>query len=489
MQHDVIAIVPELMLIATALLMMLIDPWVPPKERRGFSWLGILACGTAAVSTWLSRGEQFTTFSHGIALDKFTVFFKLLLLAVAVLAMLLSEQHLELKGRLLGDYYALILLATVGLMVMAESIDLVTFFVGLELMSLASYVLAGFFRRNSRSIEASLKYFLTGSFASGIVLFGMALLYGVSGSTNYEEIGTAIRIGPVDGHVIVIAIVLLIGGFAFKVAAAPFHSWAPDVYQGAPTPVAAFLSVGPKIGAFAVIIKFFTIILGSEHARWTPLLIAVAIATMLVGATMALLQRDLKRMLAFSSIAHVGYLLLAVVAMGENINSFGDSSILFYLAAYAAMNMGAFGVLVFLANSGKFGDSLDEMAGLGRRYPGVAGVMTVFMFSLAGIPPTAGFLAKFYLFAAVVDAGLAWLAVVGVLFSVVSAFYYLRVIVYMYMREPEAETAAAMEPTGKRSWDLTLGLGLATAVVVVMGILPGPVLTAAQDAVAKILGS
>ncbi len=485
MQHDALAIVPELMLIATALVLLLIDPMLPPEGRRGLSWLGIFSCITAAISVWLSRDEQFTTFNHGIALDKFAVFFMILLLGVAGLAMLLSEKHLNLRRRLLGDYYALILLATVGMMVMASAIDLATFFVGLELMALSSYLLAGFFRYDEPSVEAALKYFLTGSFASAFLLLGMTLLYGLTGSTNFKEIGDAINGGGVAGGVLVVAIVLLIGGFAFKVAAAPFHSWAPDVYQGAPTPAAAFLTVGPKIAAFAAIIKFFSIILAGEHTTWVPLLIIISLATMLVGATLALLQRNLKRMLAYSSIAHVGYLLLAVIAGGQKTGSFGYSAILFYLAAYAVMNMGAFGVLVYMANSAKgFRDTLDDVTGIGRRYPWAAGIMTVFMLSLAGIPPTAGFLAKFYLFAAVVDSGYAWLAVIGVLFSVVSAYYYLRVIVYMYMRESEA----VLEPTGEGSWDLNLGLGLAVAGVILIGILPSQILGAAQDAMVKLLG-
>jgi NADH-quinone oxidoreductase subunit N len=475
------------MLIATALVLLLIDPMLPLEGRRGLSWLGVFACVTAGISTWLSRGEEFTTFNHGIALDKFSVYLKILLLAVAALAMLLSEKHLDMRRRLLGDYYALILLATVGMMVMASAIDLTTFFVGLELMALSSYLLAGFFRYSEPSVEAALKYFLTGSFASAFLLFGMALLYGVTGSTNYQEIGDFLKAGNnVPSGVMVVAIVLLIGGFAFKVGAVPFHSWAPDVYQGSPTPAAAFLTVGPKIAAFAAIIKFFSIMLVSQHDTWEPLLIIIALATMLLGSTMALLQSNLKRMLAYSSIAHVGYLLLAVVAVGEDRSSFGYSAILFYLAAYAAMNMGAFGVLVYLANSAKgFSDSLDDITGIGRRYPWAAGVMTVFMFSLAGIPPTGGFLAKFYLFASVVDSGLAWLAVVGVIFSVVSAYYYLRVIVYMYMREPEVK----LESTSEKSWDLNLGLGLALAAVVLLGVIPSPVLNAAQDAMLKLLGN
>ncbi|MHB1054630.1 MAG: NADH-quinone oxidoreductase subunit N [Thermoleophilia bacterium] len=485
MKRDLIAIMPELMLIGSAIVILLIDPMLPEDGRRGLSWLGIFACVTAALSTWFARIDQFSSFSHMIALDRFAVYFKILLLVAAILAMLLSEKHLALRGRLLGDYYALVLLATVGMMIMVASIDLITFFVGLELMALSSYLLAGFFRYEERSIEAALKYFLTGSFASLFLLFGMAWLYGMTGATNFREIGDAIRVGPVPHEVLVIAIIMIVAGFGFKIAAAPFHNWAPDVYQGAPTPAAAFLSVGPKIASFAVIIRVFTVMLPGQSQIWVPLVIAMAIATMLIGATMALVQQDLKRMLGYSSIAHVGYLLLALVALGRTGRGIGESAILFYLAAYTFMNMGAFGVLVYLANSMKFRDRLDDIAGLAKRFPVVAAVMTVFMLSLAGIPPSAGFMAKFYLLASVVDAGYAWLAVIGVLFSLVSAFYYLRVIVMMYMREPETE----LEPTeGGSSWDLNLGLGIAVAGVLVLGILPTPILSAAQDAVVKMMG-
>jgi len=490
MFQDTLSIIPELMLIGTAVVILLIDPLLPSDGRRGLSWLGIFACITAGISTWLARGDELSVFSHGIALDKFTVFFKILLVSIAALAMLLSEKHLFLKKRLLGDYYALILFATVGMIVMAESIDLITFFVGLELMALSSYLLAGFFRYQTRSIEAAMKYFLTGAFASNFILFGMALLYGLSGSTNYRGIGDALRQGPVPSGPLAIAIVLILTGFAFKVGAVPFHNWAPDVYQGSPTPAAAFLSVGPKVAGFAAILRFFVIILGNETDTWVPMMIAISIATMLVGATMALLQKDLKRMLAFSSIGHVGYLFLAVVAIGQSGRELGMSAVLFYLAAYAFMNMGAFGVLVFLANRNSgFGDSLDEMAGMGRRFPWAGAIMALFMLSLTGVPPTAGFVAKFYLFSAVVDAGFAWLAVVGALFSLVSAFFYLRVIVFMYMREPEAEAGEAAGSVNGKSWDLNLGLGVAAAGVVLMGILPAPVLNAAQDAVVRLLSN
>lgn len=487
MGEDLVSIMPELMLVVTAVVILLIDPLLPEEGRRGLSWLGIFACITAGLSTWLARGGEFTAFNNSIALDKYSVFFKILLLGVAALAMLISEKHLHKKQRLLGDYYALILFTTIGMIVMAEAIDLVTFFVGLELMALSSYLLAGFFRYEERSIEAAMKYFLTGAFASNFLLFGVAMLYGLTGSTNYREISETISLGPVPEAPLVIAVVLILAGFAFKISAAPFHNWAPDVYQGSPTPAAAFLAVGPKIAGFAAIIKFFTMILGSQSEIWVPLMMALSIATMVVGSTMALVQKDLKRMLAFSSIGHVGYLLLAVVATGDSGRNVGMSSILFYLTAYAFMNMGAFAVLVHLSNNSEnFTDSLDEIAGMGKRFPWAAGVMTLFMLSLTGVPPTAGFLAKFYLFSAVVDAGFAWLAVVGALFSLVSAFFYLRVIVYMYMREPGE---AASEKVDGRSWDLSLGLGLAAAGVVLLGVLPSPVLKAAQDAVQKLLGN
>jgi NADH-quinone oxidoreductase subunit N len=485
LQHDLLAIIPELMLLATAVVIMLIDPLLPPDGRRGLSYLGIFACAMAAISVYFLRDEEFAAFNHSIAIDRFAIYFKILFLTIAILAMLLSEKHLDLNGRLLGDYYALILLATIGMMIMAESIDIMSFFVGLELMALASYVLAGFFRYDNLSVEASIKYFLTGAFATTFTLFGLAILYGISGATNYQEISDGISMGMASGSTVVVAIILLIGGFAFKIGAVPFHNWAPDVYQGSPTPVAAFLAVGPKAAGFAVIIKFFSIVLGTESNTWTGMLIVVAILTMVIGATMALVQRDLKRMLAYSSIAHVGYLLLAVVAFGHGKYSFGSAAIMFYLAAYALMNLGAFGVLVHLANNSEYDYSLDGVAGLGRRFPWAAGIMVVFMLSLAGIPPTAGFFAKFYLFAAVVDSGLAWLAIVGVFFSVISAFYYLRVIVYMYMREP-GEALKKIE--GGRSFDLSLGLALATVGVALLGILPAPIINAAQDAAQKIIG-
>lgn len=485
MQETLVAIMPELMLVIAALVLLIIDPMLPPDGRRGLSFLGIFACVTAGLSAWLTRDEVFSVFNHSIAVDRYALFFKLLFPAMAIIAMLLSERYLSRQRRLLGDYYALILLATVGMMVMAEALDIVTLYVGIELAAFSGYLLAGFLRNSLASLEAALKYFLTGIFASALILFGIALLYGATGSTNYQEIGEAVRSGQAAEAPLVIAVIMLLGGFGFKLALVPFHNWAPDVYQGAPAPAAAFLASGPKVAGFAGAIKLFIIVLGSQADTWVNLMIALSIATMLAGSTLALVQRDLKRLLAYSSIAHGGYLLMALVATGELPISEGAPAALFYLVCYAAMNLGAFGVVVWLENRlPGFDGTYEGLAGLARRFPWVAGAMALFMLSLVGIPPTAGFFAKFYLFNAVVDAGLAWLAVIGVLFSVVSAFYYLRVIVFMYMRDAEAEP----DVNGERSPDLNAGLALAALGVIALGILPGPVLDAARAAVGGMLG-
>lgn len=476
---------PELMLVIAALVLLVIDPMLPADGRRGLSFLGIFACITAGISAWLTRNEVFSVFNHSIAVDRYAVFFKVLFPAMAVVAMLLSERYLSRHRRLLGDYYALILLATVGMMVMAEAVDVVTLYVGIELAAFSGYLLAGFLRNSLTSMEAALKYFLTGIFASAFILFGIALIYGATGSTNYLGISEAIRSGQAAQAPLVIAIIMLLGGFGFKLALVPFHNWAPDVYQGAPAPAAALLASGPKVAGFAAVIKLFIIALGSQSGTWVSLMIALSIATLLAGSTLALVQRDLKRMLAYSSIAHGGYLLMALIATGEMPISEGAPAALFYLACYTVMNLGAFGVVVWLENRlPDFDGTFEELAGLARRSPWIAGIMALFMLSLTGIPPTAGFFAKFYLFTAVVDAGLAWLAVIGILFSVVSAFYYLRVIVYMYMRSADGEAAA----DGGGSPDLNIGLALAALGVIVLGVLPGPVLDAARAAVGGMLG-
>ncbi len=371
---------------------------------------------------------------------------------------------------------------------MAVSTDIISFFVSFELMSLPTYVLAGFIWRNEKAGEASMKYFVSGAFASSILAFGLALLYAATGQTNYDLIAEGL--GSLTGDargLLVVAFVLVVTGFGFKISAVPFHSWAPDVYEGAPTPVTAFMSVGVKAGAFVGFIRLFTVAAGVEWQSWTDAMIILAVLTMVVGNVLALPQRNLKRMLAYSSIAHAGYITLGLIAAGAEQDGAGTSAILFYLAGYTLMNLGAFGILVWIRNHRRFGYTLEEVGGLSRTMPWTALALALFMISLTGIPPTIGFWAKFYLFTAVVNADLLWLAIVAVLMSTVSAYYYLRVVWYLYFREAPEGVAIETEPAAPN-----LGIGVALAVagigVLAVGLFPQPLLEAAQGAVRVVLG-
>ncbi|HUK78757.1 MAG TPA: NADH-quinone oxidoreductase subunit N, partial [Thermoleophilia bacterium] len=374
-----------------------------------------------------------------------------------------------------------------GMIGMAISTDVIALLVSFELMSLPSYVLAGVLRAERRSGEAAIKYFLNGAFASAVLAFGLALVYGATGATWYQTIHHALRATDPRNAMLLVALVLVATGFGFKIAAVPFHGWAPDVYEGAPTPVTAFMSVGIKAGAFAGFLRLVAFALIPASQGWSNVLIVLAVLTMVVGNVLALPQRNLKRMLAYSSIAHAGYLLLGLVAVGRSHDSAGAGAVLFYLAAYTFMNLGAFGVLVLIRNRRPFAYTLDELAGLGRSMPLTALALTLFMLSLTGIPPLAGFWAKFFIFSAVVSAHLTWLAVVAVIMSAVSAFYYLRVVWYLYFREAEA----ADEQPPLLSADT--GISAATAVtvlgVLVVGLYPAPVIAAAQGAVRLLLGA
>ncbi len=351
-------------------------------------------------------------------------------------------------------------------------------------------MLAGFVWRERRASEASLKYFLNGAFASALLALGLALVYALTGQTNYASIAASLHNLQAGGEEAVgltaVALALVVAGFGFKVAAVPFHGWAPDVYEGAPAPVTAFMSVGIKAAAFAGFAKLFVVALPEVAGDWYRLLILLALATMVVGNVLALPQRNLKRMLAYSSIAHAGYLVLGLVAAGKSADSTeGVSAILFYLAAYTFMNLGAFGALVWVRNRRSFGYTLDEVAVLGRAEPWPALLLSLFMVSLTGIPPTVGFWGKFYLFVAVVQANLTWLAIVAVVMSAVSAFYYLRVVWYLYFREAEGE--AEPEPEASTA-GVAAAVNLAALGVVLVGLLPAPVLDAARAALQRVVG-
>jgi len=419
-----------------ALILLMLE-FVPAKATSSRSAAFTLFTLAGAVfAIWPAKDARRDIFGGMFVQDGFTVFFTILFCAIGALSVLLSWDYSKRTRLPQAEYYALMLLSIVGMIVMAASNDLITIFLGLELMSLSLYVLVGFRHQQLESNEAALKYFLLGAFASGFLLFGIALLYGATGTTQIARMAEFLSESPLAENPLLIAGGLMVlVGFGFKVAAAPFHMWTPDAYEGAPTSVTAFMSAGAKAAGFAALLRVALTVFPGIAADWKGLLSVLAMLTMTVGNVTALLQSNLKRMLAYSSIAHAGYILVAVVAGGKD----GAAAALFYLAVYAAMNLGAFGVLTRLGKDEDERVLVSDMNGLGFRRPAVALAMTLFMLSLGGIPPTAGFMGKVYLFGVALEAGYVPLVIVGVLNSVISVFYYLRVTVAMYMDEPQGE--------------------------------------------------
>jgi NADH-quinone oxidoreductase subunit N len=464
---------------AGALLLLLLElvPARPDSSRPAVVALAALLAGGLAVT--LARDARRILFGGLFVHDGFTVFFTLLLCAIGATAVLLSWDYVKRTRIHHGEYYALLLCATLGMIVMAAANDLMTMFLGLELMSLSLYVLVGFRRGSLESNEAALKYFLLGAFASGFLLYGIALLYGATGTTNFARMAAFLTGSPLrENPLLLVGGLLLLAGLLFKVAAVPFHMWTPDAYEGAPTSVTAFMSVGAKAAAFAALLRFTLRALGDVPGGWIPVLSAVAILTMTVGNVTALLQNNLKRMLAYSSIAHAGYILVAVAAGGAE----GAAAALFYLAVYAVVNLGAFGVLTLLGRGTQEPVLVADVAGLGFRRPWIGLALAVFMLSLGGIPPTAGFMGKVYVFGTALHAGLVPLVIVGVLNSVVSIFYYLRVTVALYMEEPGTEPAGI-------TWTApaAIALALALALTIWWGVQAGGLLAQAQRSVLGLL--
>jgi NADH-quinone oxidoreductase subunit N len=419
--------------------------------------------------------------AHGLlAVDRFALFFKVLFLGAAAVTVLISMRYLDIEGVSPGEYYFLILCTTLGMMVMASGIDLISIFIGLETMAVSFYILAGFIKPNLRSNEAAVKYFLLGAFSLGILLYGMSLMYGLSGTTALRAMATAF-VGQERDPRLVLAVILVVAGVGFKIAAVPFHMWAPDVYEGAPTPVTAFLSVGSKAASFAMLLRIFLEGMPSLSVDWRMLFEVLAIVTMTVGNLAALTQSNIKRMLAYSSIAHAGYLLIGVVAAGAGYSR-GVTATLVYLFIYAFMQLGAFAVVVLMRRQDVIGDELKDLSGLYRRRPVAAFAMLVFMLSLGGIPPTAGFMGKFWLFSAAIEAGYVWLAVIGVLNSAISLYYYVRVVVFMYLKKETAGSEPVFSPS------LALALAAAVVATIVLGVYPR-VLFDVADASARTLGA
>ena len=461
-------VAPELTLVFFALGLMMADVFIggdKPAGRAILPWLALAGVVVTGLVCWSLWDNPVTSFQGMAVLDHFSLGLNVVILVAAALTILLSAGYIEQINRQIGEYYALLLLCASGMMAMGAATDLMAIFIALEILSLALYILCTINRQSPRSSEAGMKYFLLGAFASAFFVYGAALVYGAAGSTQLDAIRTMLASGKGDMSLLWPGIALLFVGFGFKVSLVPFHMWTPDVYQGAPTPVTAFMSVGTKAAAFAAFARVLLIALPAQHDRWGMALAILAIITMTVANLSALRQMSLKRMLAYSSIAHAGYVLVGLAA---GTPAAADAAMA-YLFIYAFMNIGAFGVVMALEKANE-GDALqNRAAGLGQRWPWLAFVLAVCLFSLSGMPPFGGFLGKLYVFKAAVEGGYAWLAVIGMLNSAIAAYYYLRVTVAMYFEKPGTESA-----TARGNWG-TLNLGLAIAVVftILIGVVPG----------------
>jgi NADH-quinone oxidoreductase subunit N len=465
---DYVRILPELILVGFGLLVMVLDPLMPPdRDRKPIGVLALAGVLASIAATALQGGYFGDAFFGMVRVDRFSIFFHLIVGFVAAVVLLASLEYMTVQRIRAGEYYGLILLGAMGMMLMSSAMELVLIFIALEISSISTYVLAGFRRRAATSIESSLKYFLLGSFATAFFLYGVAFMFGATGSTSIPAIAGSLRAGaPAMAYV---AMALMFVGLGFKIASAPFHVWTPDVYEGAPAPVVALMSTAPKAAVFAVLLR---ILFAAASPGWFWLIWVSAVLSMTLGNIGALAQTNVKRMLAYSSIAHAGYLLVAFAAAQE----VGISAAIFYAASYAVMNAGAFLVISHFGNVGERYVLLEDYSGLGRRAPALAAVLTVFLLSLIGIPTTAGFFAKFYVFSAALESDLVWLTILGVLNSAIAAYYYLRVVVYMYMREPAGDIPVLRMP-------FALGLSLAASVLatIYLGILPGRVLDYALE--------
>lgn len=470
---------PEILLSIVGILVMMLE--APMKEgasRRALGSLSLLGIAAAFLANIWAYSDRGAAFSNMIANDGYGTFFRGLVLAVGFLCILTSLSYLERERAESGEYFALILFSLVGQCLLATSIDLIMVFIGLEISSIATYILAGFLRDDRRNNESALKYFLLGSFATGFLLYGVAWIYGLIGSTNFDEIHRTLDRTQHISVLIGLAMALIFVGLGFKVSVAPFQMWAPDVYQGASAPVSAFMSAGPKAAAFAVFFRLFLTSFRPLNERWIPLVWGCAILTMIIGNFAALLQTNVKRMLGYSSIAHAGYVLVALTS-GSQI---GMAAAMFYLAAYALMNIGAFAIISHVAAKQERHVRIDDFSGLGHRDPVIAALLAIFIFSLIGVPLTGGFFGKFYVFQAALNSHLVWLTIIGLLNSAIAAYYYLKILVAVYMREP----TGAMSELQRPSTSLQIALWLSAAGVLLLGIFPSTLLSFAVSSASAV---
>ena len=465
---NMIVILPEFVLFAFAILVMVADMTSNDKQdglRGILPWIALAGVGVTTAVCMVNWGTPVASFQGAAIIDTFAMSVKLIVLVATALAILLSVNYMPRVNKQVGEYYTLLLLCAIGMMIMGSATDLMVVFVALETFSLALYILCSLNRSNPRSSEAGMKYLLLGAFASAFFVYGAALVYGATGSTQYATIAAALTNGTGQMGLLYPGIALLVVGFGFKVSLVPFHMWTPDVYQGAPTPVTAFMSVGTKTAAFAAFIRLFLSAFPTEQATWSWMLAILAVVTMTLGNFAALRQLSLKRMLAYSSIAHAGYVLVGLVGGTPD----SANAAIFYLFSYAFMNIGAFAVIIVLERANEEDALQNRAVGIAKRWPMLALVMAIFMFSLTGVPPLAGFFGKLFVFKAAVDGGFGWLAAVAMINSAVAAYYYLRITVSMYLEEPNSETMTEMPAR------TTLNIGLAVAAVftIAIGLYPG----------------
>ena len=472
---DIRPFVPELTMICTGLILLLLDLIVRKKEV--VAAVGIAGALVALYGTCKLYGvyESQGVFAGMFVLDGYANFFKLIFYLNVILTICISFKYMAIEKASYGEYYALLMFATTGMMIMVSAADLIVLYLGLELMALSTYILVGITRKQQRSNEAALKYFFLGAFSSAFLLYGISLTYGLTGTTNLREIAVALQTLNLNGSPIMyLGLIFMIVAFGFKIALVPFHMWAPDVYEGAPTSITAFMSVGPKAAGFAVLGRVLFDAFAGMQAQWASILIPVAVLTMAAGSIIALAQTNIKRMLAYSSIAHAGYMLLGIITGTDG----GLTSTVNYLAIYLFMNIGAFAIVIMLRSEGFRGENIDDYMGLSKSHPVASALMLVFMFSLAGIPPTAGFIGKFYVFMEVVKAGYVYLAIIAVVFSAISAFFYLRVVMYMYMKDPVKEVPGL---TGSPS--MSIALAFTAVMILIIAIFPSYLLNLVRQSI------
>ena len=471
---DLILIVPELFLTAVALGLLIYATMVSREKEGAIAWMALAALVLTGVLLFVPFSSVTSLpqigFAGMFAVDKFSLFFKILILAAAAVTILFSLRFIGSSPYPGGEYYCLILLTTVGMLFMVSGVHLVSIYIALELMALSQYVLAGYFKQETKSIEAAAKYFVLGAFSSGVLLYGLSLVYGAARTLTLTGVAQALAASP-KAPLFILGIILVACGLFFKIASAPFHVWAPDVYEGAPTPIAAFFAVGPKLAAYAIFARIFYSGFGPGSADWTVIVAASAALTMVVGNVGALMQENVKRLLGYSSIGHAGYALMGFLGYGTD---FGLPALMIYLASYALMTLGAFGLVVMLETKGYAGESVDDFNGLARKNPTAAAAMLVFLLSLTGIPPTVGFIGKYYLFTSAMKAGWFWLALLGVLMSAVSLFYYFRIVRAMYLVDGEGELRWKEEPA------VSAAVIACLAGTLLFGILPQPLVSWAK---------